>query len=243
MNLGELKAECGRLLNDTNHQRWSESLLTTRLNLAQDEVVAYTDVYKIYAAASVSAGVDSTILDSATMDVNRVYLDYGDEQYPLTGMSTVELDYRYPGWYNWSDSRPQVYSYDQVTRTITFHPAPDKDIIVNMFQLVKPADLSLDTEVPFDSNVALIPYHISLVHWTVAQCWMDDGTPESLSKSMFHKTGNILKPGQYELQLKRIMDKFDGSENIQNHILWKSQGGRRGSWGTSKSYPLGYGWF
>jgi hypothetical protein len=243
MNLLQLQQECGRLLNDPNNTRWSKSILTTRLNQAQKEIVSYTNVLKIYGAVAITAGTGATTLDATVMEVQRVYITLTNgDNIPLVGISINELDYRYPNWQNLDSGQPTSYTYDHVTRNLTFIPRPDTDITLNMYHLINPADMSSDSDIPFDSNTPLTPYHISLVHWSVAQCWMDDGTPESLAKAMFHKTGDVSNPGQYELQLKRIMDKFDGSENIQTSVLWKPEGGRLGLWLPSKSYPLGSGW-
>jgi len=79
---------------------------------------------------------------------------------------------------------------------------------------------------------------MAIVHWVVAQCWMDDGTPEALGKSKFHRSGSIIKPGAYEDEIMRINDEFDNPK-LPRQIKYQKQGGRLGSWAPSKTNPLG----
>ena len=245
MNLSELQEEAGRLLADANHSRWSTDVLTLRLNQAQKEVQGYTNAVKTSESLTPVAGVSTLSLNSNTMDIVRsVITRTNGDVVPFIGISYFELETKYPNWKQWAPGEPKLWWYNATTQELNLVPVPDSNNAITNGITVwgsrVPEDMSNSTDLPFDSNNQMIPFHMAIVHWTVSQCWMDDGTPESLGKAKFHKSGDISKPGQYELQLKRLMEKFDAPENIGNQITFIPEGGRIGFWGTpSKSFPLG----
>lgn len=244
MILSEIWAECGRLLNDPNNQRWTTDVLTFRANLAQTEIQGYTDAVKTAENLTPTAGTGTISVNSNTMDIVRANKTTVDGSIkPLKAINREELDFRYPDWRQWQPGEPQFYFYDATNQQIALVPAPDaNNAITNgigLWESRKPADLSNSYDIPFDSNSQMIPYHPAICHWIVAQCWMDDGTPEALGKAKFHKSGSMLHPGEYEKQLGRIMAEFDVAEDVQTQILWQPEGGRAGGWGfPSKSMPL-----
>lgn len=245
MNLSELQAECGRLLSDPNNTRWSADVLTARLNRAQNEVIAYASLYKNPVAYTPISGQQYVSLPQTIISVIRASLVLPDGTIKiLNGINREELDYRYPDWQNWNDGEPIMYFWDGVNRRFNMVPAPDDLHAITDSLTIWEVD-RLDpgmvdpTDVPYGGLFSLREYHMVLVHWAVAYCWMDDGTPESLAKSHFHRSGDMSKPGQYELELKRIMDTFDVVDLADYNILWKPEGGRIGTWGSpSKSFPL-----
>lgn len=241
MNLTTLSDEIGRLLSDVTHDRWSQSTLTTRINLAQTEIQGATKAVKTI-ESSISTTSPVT-LNANTMDIMRVILVNSDgSTKELTGITLEELIYLYPDFGSWGMGEPLFYLYDATTQSLNFEPSPSSSWpTVTVSEIRKPSDLSASTDIPFDSNNQMIPYHLSIVHWVVAQCFMDDGTPESLAKAKFHKSGSMLRPGEYEKQLGRIMAEFDTPTNIPSHILYKPTGGRINGWvGPSKASPLGW---
>lgn len=242
MNLSQLQSEIGRLLNDPSNQRWTSDVLTTRINLAMTEIQGFSNAVRTSENLIPSSNVD---LDADTMNVVRVKkrMVNGDT-FPLLGITSDELDFRYPGWAQWSAGDPLFWYYEASRQLLFLVPTPDASVIsqITVYESRKPADLVNSTDIPFDSNNQMIPYHTSIVHWVVAQCWMDDGTPESLAKAKFHKSGDMNRPGQYELQLARIIAEFDVEEAVPSHIMFQPQGGRLGGVFNipSKSFPLGF---
>jgi hypothetical protein len=241
MNLSEIWAESGRLLNDPTNTRWTTDVLTIRANMAQTEIQGLTSAVKTTENLTTAATIS---LNSSTMNVLRAFITWADSSvHPIDQMTIEELMFRYPNYLQWSASTPRLYVYDATAQTVSLYPSPSSDLLIsNGFSVVeirKPSDLSASTDIPFESNNQMVPYHMAIVHWVVAQCWMDDGTPEALAKARFHKSGNMLHPGEYEKQIGRIISEFDATEDIQQQVLWKPEGGRAGGWGfPSKSNPL-----
>lgn len=245
MNLLSLQQEIGRLLSDPNNQRWAPDILTTRINQAQTIVQGYTNAVKTLEQLALVASQREYSLNANTMDIIRVNLtDSVGNTFKLQGISREALDIEYPNWQNYSAGKPMFYYYDATNQKIGMVPSPDGNQAavttpVSVYEIRQPSDLANLTDIPFDSNNQMIPYHLAIVHWVVAQCWMDDGTPESLAKSKFHRTGNLQSPGQFELQIQRILAKFDTPIDIPSRIMFKLQGGRLGTLGQSKAAPLG----
>jgi len=246
MNLSSLQSEIGRLLNDPSNSRWIASVLTERINDAQKVIQGFTKALKTIETLTPTANQSAVTLDSDTMDIYRVVVTRSNgDQWPLTGMSREDLDYTYPDWLNWSAGEPKTWWYNAAAQTINLVPKPDaSNAITNglqVWEIRSPADLVNSTDIPFDSNNQLVPYHDAIVNYVVAKCWQDDGTPEALSKSKFHMSGSMQKPGEFELEIQRILGEFDNPQ-VPTHIKYRKQGGRTGSFFIpTKSDPLG--WF
>lgn len=244
MQLSEIWSECGRLLNDPNNDRWTQSVLTFRANQAQTIVQGYTNAVKTVETLTPVANDPEVSVDSDTLDVLRVRLTLPSGTKKLIeGINREELDFRYPDWENWDPGEPTLYWFDATNAKINLVRKPDSDHAISnalsVWEVQKPADMDTSDDVPFASNTPMVPYSYSVVHWVVAQCWMDDGTPEALAKSKFHKSGILERPGEFEKQIMRIREDFDVPVDIPTNILWRPQGGRLGSWGSpTKSYPF-----
>ena len=253
MNLSQLQAECSRLLSDPNNDRWSLSVLTTRLNLAQSEIAGYTNCLQVTEDLTPTANTSAVLLapgglTTAIFDVIRVTITTtGGDVLPLPGITVEELDIRYPNWRQWSAGQPFTWWYNETNRQLNLVPAPDAaNAITNGLQVREARttdDMVNSTDSAFGGEVALLPYNMAVVHWTVALCFQDDGTPEALAKSKFHRSGSLKNPGEYELFLKRILSEFESSQVVPSSIIFKPQGGRIGTWYIpNKSNPLGGIW-
>ncbi len=246
MNLSNIWSECGRLLNDPNNDRWSQSVLTTRANEAQTIVQALTKAVKIKETLTPTAETQEVSVNSSTLDILRVTLTLasGDKKV-LEGIPREELDYRVPDWENLGSGEPTMYFFDASNAQINLVRKPDSEHAIasslSVWEVRKPADMDDSADIPFDSNTPMTPYHLSVCHWVVAQCWMDDGTPEGLQKSKFHKSGMFERPGEFEKQIMLIRADFDNPTDIPAKVLWRPQGGRLGRTNRlSKSNPLGF---
>jgi hypothetical protein len=244
MDLSAMYAESGRLLGDPNNERWVVATLKTRLNLAMTVVQALTNAVKTLETLTPVAGTEEVQLDTDVIDVVRVHIkNSSGEWFPLSGILKDQLDFEAPNWQQMEDGMPRRFSWDGTNQKLLLIPAPSSEWAVSnglrVWEIQRPVDLSATTDVPFSTNTAFIPYHMSLVHWTVAQCWMDDGTDEALKKSRFHRSDDFSRPGKFEMEVKKIWNKFDAPEAIPARILWRPQGGRASGIGTrSKANPL-----
>jgi hypothetical protein len=242
----ELWAEEGRLLNDPNNERWITSVLQARNNQAQTIVQGYTSAVKVKETLTPTADTAPVTINSSSLDIMRVTLTLPSGQVkPIEGIAREELDYRYPNWENWTSGEPSLYWFDGSNSQINLVAKPSAAYALTdalkVWEVRKPADMTAGTDTPFDSNTPMVPYHLAIAHWTVAQCWLDDGTPEALAKSRFHRSGALERPGEFEKQILRIREDFDTPVDIPARILWRPQGGRLGRGGVrSKSYPFSF---
>lgn len=243
MNLSDLQNECARLLSDVGNNRWSTAVLTSRLNIAQEIVQGYTNAIKTSESISIVSGTATYGLNANTMDIIRVYKVYTDGRMrPLVGISRERLDFMYPDWNQWQRGEPNYWLYDATNQQLILAPTPDASVAsLTIYESRKPADMVNSSDLPFDSNNQMTPYHITLCHWVVAQCFEDDGTSDALGKSKFHRSGSMQQPGEFEKNLGRIMAEFDVPEAVPDRISWQPQGGRLGYnlW-PQKSNPFIY---
>jgi hypothetical protein len=245
MDLGDLWAEIGRELNDPNNDRWSQAVLTDRANIVATQILGYTNSVKTRESLTPVAGTETVSVDSDTMDIIRVDIkNSSGEWVKLQGILRDQLDFEDPNWQQRDDGRPIRYWWDGTNQQLNLVPAPSSEWAqtdgLRVWEVRKPADMDTTDDIPFDSNAAMIPYHMAIVHGVVSLCWMDDATPEAMQKSRFHRSGLMDRPGNFERELKRILAKFDAPEDIPARILWRPQGGRASGRGLrSKSNPLG----
>ncbi len=243
MQVSDFYAEIGRRLNDPSNQRWSTDVLLTRMNRSQTKILVLTNSVKTKETLTATAATDTVQLDTDVIDIIRVDIQRTNGDWvKLSGLLRDQLDFKFPNWQQLTDGEPAAYWWDGTNQQLNLVPAPDSANAIasglRVWEIQKPADMSVTTDQPFGSNAAMIPYHMAIVHDVVADCWQDDGTPEALSKSRFHRSGTLSRPGEFEFEIMRINSKFDSPEDIPVKILWQPQGGRVGSWSRSKSNPF-----
>ena len=244
MLVSDIFSEAGKLLGDPNNERWSQATLLTRLNIAQTKVLAYTNAIKTLEMLTPVVSTAAIQLDSDVIDIVRVWLmDSSGNWKKLEGTLVDQLDFDNPNWQNLSDGEPETYWWDGTNQKINLVPKPSAQWAnangIKVYEIQNPTDLTATTDTPFASNAALIPYHMALVYWVVSECFMDDGTPEALAKSKFHRSGLISRPGNFENEIQLIRGKFDVPEDIPVRILWRPTGGRASKNASSKSNPFG----
>lgn len=245
MNLQDLWRNCGALLNDRNNERWSQETLTERLNLAQTEVATATKVLEEKSNLTFIANQARYSVDTNDINIVRVVVErLNGGLVTLQGTTREELDFDNPGWQNWGAGDPRTWYYEDASQEIVFVPAPDANAasVVNPVELTtiqKIADMTVAADIPFAGLAFMIPFHMALVHWAVAYCWMDDATPEALAKSKFHKSDDKDKPGQYDIELARVMGVVGAPIGSNVRIMWKPQGNRYSRYPRiSKAYPF-----
>lgn len=185
-------------------------------------------------------------MNSDTLDITRVTLTQSDGTITvLEGRNREDLDFYLPTWPNLTPSKPALYYFDGSAANVVLVPPPSAEYAttnaIKVWEVRIPAAMTGDTSVPFDANVLMRAYQMSLVHWVVAICFMDNGDPESLAKSKFHKTNSMDNAGEYEKVIKLINAKFDAPSDVPARILGPlPQGGRlRGVGRPSKANPIG----
>lgn len=245
MNFGQIKSEVGRLLNDPNNTRWSSQVILDRANEAQNEICVLTKAHRNrrnYTATANQAYIDIGNLD--IIDITNASLtDSSGNIYPLEGITREELQYRYPDYQNWDAGAPRFYLFESLANRLFLFPTPDADHAVDsgtsLWTVIRPSDMDDDEDVPFDDDPGLYSFHMAIVHYVVSYCWMDEGTPEAITKSIFHRSGIEDRPGQYEKYLKMIKSLYDSVSDTRQRIQTKPQGGRLGRWlRPSKAYPF-----
>lgn len=243
-----MQQEAGRLLSDTNNDRWSLSTLLSRINTVQQEVQGITRAVKTLENLTPTANTAAVSVNANTMDIVRATKTLSNGSIlPLPGITREELDYLYPDFLQWTSGEPQYFWFDGTNQQINLVPSPSAAFVatsnpIQAWESRKPADLVSPTDIPFDSNSPMTPYHMSIVHGVVALCFADDGTAEGLTKSKFHRSGDILRPGRYEEWIGKIFAQFDVATAAPSRVMFQPQGGRIG--GTlypTKSAPLA-GW-
>lgn len=245
MTLATIWAECGRLLNDPNNNRWSTDILTVRANEASAIIMGYTDALKTIETLTPTANQQQVTLNANTMDIIRVIIErQNGDQFPLDGTTEDDMDYYYPDWRNWDSGDPWTWFYRAADQTLRLVPTPDSNNAITnglqVYEIRKPANMSTGSDIPFDSNNQLVPYEYAIVAYVVSRCWADDGTPEALGKSKFFRSGSMAKPGEFENEIIRLNAQFDNPQ-IPTNVKFQKQGGRLGGMFPTKDNPLG-GW-
>lgn len=233
MQRSEIDSEIGRLLNDPSHDKWSTDTLHSREEFAQQEVQVLTGAVKTTETLTPTADTNEVSLDSGCLDITgATWTETDGNEYPLEFKSLDDLDFYRPNWRNENGRRPDTISYDPSTNQAILVPAPTSDDIssgcLKVVEVQVPDAMTGDSSVPFDSNTRMGAYSLSIVHWVVAQCWMDDATPEALTKAKFHKSNDMDRPGEYEKVIKKINARFKNPSAIPERIKWRPQGGLRG---------------
>lgn len=244
MQRSEIDEQVGRLLGDPNHTRWTTDVIHAREELAQQEIQALTNAVKTVETLTPTANTAEVTVDSGTLDILRVTLTESDGTINvIDGRTREDLDFYEPTWPNLTADKPKTYYFDASNRNVVLVPPPSSTYAVSnalkVWEVRIPTAMTGDTSVPFDNTLLMKAYHMAIVHWTVAICFMDNGDQESLAKSKFHKTNDMNNPGEYEKVLKLINAKFDSPADIPARVMWYPQGGRRNMVGRpSKSAPL-----
>lgn len=246
MQKSQLEAEVSRLLNDSSNQRWPLTTIDTRLDFAQTDILVETNAVKTTETLTPVANVATVNLSSNLLDVLEVTLtDSSGNVFPLNGTYKEQLDLQRPLWRNETAGQPDSYFIDFTNAQLNLVPTPSAQwaianaISVLEIQQQTSIASSGSTAIPFGSNLQMVPYHQALVFYTVSICLMDNNDDASLQKALYFRSGNYDKPGQYEIMLKKIINRFDKPTDERGRILWQPQGGRLGGWPVSKSTPLG----
>lgn len=254
MQRSDIEAEISRLLGDPSQTRWATSVIDTRLDAAEVDVLKWTNATK-------KANSYTPTANSNYVTVGTTILDILDATYTLADgtvksakrrfdpMSLWDLNFNRPNWRNEAPGEPILWSFDATNDRIILVPAPDASNVpasaLTLLEVDTPAvPLSQGTaaSVPFDSNALMVPYNRALIYWVVSECLKDNNDSDSLQKARYFRSNDMQNPGEYEKEIKQILMKFDVPEAIPAGVKFQPQGGRISGYGINqKSNPLGWG--
>lgn len=118
--------------------------------------------------------------------------------------SVEETNNRYPGWQSVEeDSGPPafvVYDTGNITATVTVVPKHTTTRKYYIHYVIKPDDLSNDTDVPFNTDPNLTDLHPLIAYKAAAYLFETDKTPDGI-----HQANRMLQ--RYELEKMRLRSK------------------------------------
>lgn len=254
MQRSDLEAEIGRQLGDPNNTRWTPAVIDARLDAAEVDVLKWTNAIKQTNSYTPVASSPYVTINTKLLDVlaaNFVMSD-GTIKGPKRGFDPIsrwDLDFNRPNWQNEAAGEPVLWTYDASNDRIILVPPPSaQNANANALKVLEvatpttPLSQGSATSVPFDNNTLMIPYHRALVYWVVAECLHDNSDGDSLAKSKFFRSNDMMSPGEYEKEIKQILMKYDVPEAIPASVKYQPQGGRiSGNGMNQKSNPLGWG--
>lgn len=190
LTLAQIKTEVRRALrdnpSDTARQRYSDAVLLDFINQAQREVVNVSWLAEKTTSYVLSAGASYYQLPEEFLAVSQVYFRNTQNQtFELEELSQKALYDQMPDW-DRQQGEPVQYWVSQATATSTLNPTtmrisyipiPTRTSTgtVTLWFLHQTADLSSDTDIPFEARRHLYPYHLTLVYHVVMRIKIIEG--------------------------------------------------------------------
>ncbi len=180
----EIRNEIRKILNDTPYtnqqQRWSNSLINQRINLAQDDICSKTRCLRNTFTITTTTGVREYDLPDNLLIIERVaYLITGTtDAWKKLEFSTLRtLDGESSEWENQGDGLPTKYC--ERGKHIVLKPTPSgthaKTDALYIDGYALGDSLTSDTSVPFNNIKFLYPYHELIIYYVVSLCYLDEG--------------------------------------------------------------------
>lgn len=182
MNLGEIRDEVRRIIKDTDtnisRQRWSDTVLDNRINIAQGKIAAITLCLskRVTPDIDIVAGTSEYDLDADFLsDIAVQYLDSGSEWVTLTKTTEEELSSRGINWRVTTGSAPSHYYISR--GKIGLYPCPDFSRSTALRQDIycRPDDITDDADVPFNASALLEDFHDIIVIDVARTCKISEG--------------------------------------------------------------------
>ena len=165
MTLDDLRTQLRIIVKDVNSERWTDTQLTDIINIAQQNVMALT--WNVCGSTSIvtAIGQREYALPLNVYAIQRVTLD----NKLITEISIPKLDEDN----NWEDSTTeatptQYYTKRYFTPSETnwimgFDPIPSSTQTAKIYFNQIPTDMSDSTDIPFEGEYKLTPYHSILI--------------------------------------------------------------------------------
>lgn len=188
MNLSELHALIGSLCNDPGHDRYSTSDINTELDNSQDKWNVHAKILK----------------DTVTLTTVA-----GTRQYAISGLTGtpisftrvthkgIELRRREKSWFDlfssddWSDDEGTPRNYyieatDPDNQYVVVYPTPESEDAgdnLAIEYIKRHTAMTSDSDLPFNGNTLLVPYHWGLAYDVAARLLARDPNSQNAQKS------------------------------------------------------------
>jgi hypothetical protein len=184
MNRQEIREEIRRIIKDTDtntsRQRWSDTILNTRINASQGKIAAITMCLskRVSPDVSIVANTQEYALDSKFLaEIAVQMLDSNSQWVRLSKTSEEELDNKNA---NWRGINGTPGSYYIARGYIGLSPYPDfsRTTALRMDIYCRPDDLSTDTGstgTPFNNKDLLTDFHDTIVLDVARRCKISEG--------------------------------------------------------------------
>lgn len=182
---GEIRTQIRQSVGDNpaTSNRWNDTILNTRINIVQNNIVRFTRCLYSQYATTTTAGQSEYKMSSGMIAIDRVsfisVIGSTVAYRKLEWSSMVGLDRDIPTWEGMAAGLPRYY-YERGDK-IGLYPAPSSSYSTSTIKSLKidyykkPDELTSDSHIPFDNDVSLIDYHDLIVLGVVIMCKKDDG--------------------------------------------------------------------
>jgi hypothetical protein len=198
--------------SDTTKRRWSDAQLLDRINLIQQAMVRTTlclqDQYKI----ETSSTTREYRLPADCLKVYRVSYDVSTSTtakgnyYKLPWTSVAGLDSSLSTWEDNAAGKPQEY-YER-ENYIGINPIPNANYYgpdkLKIDYVVNPSSLTASSDIPFNDDYSLYPFHEGIIYGVVSLClWSQGEMSEFAIAEAKYKEIMALLEKTYNTQLDR----------------------------------------
>ncbi len=189
LTLSDMRTEVRRSVRDTssitNLRRYSDTVLTTFINEGQRVISYRTGIVTDSSPVVLSSGVNFVAVPTNFINAFRVTWSTATNStcceinLPELDLRQLDEDNGNTDWTSSTASTPSNYYmiYSQTARVFV-HPIPQTNGYVKMYFYALPADLSSDSDIPFDSSLRLYIYHDLIAYYVIARILTIEGIAE-----------------------------------------------------------------
>ena len=216
LTLSSIRNEIRELNRDdqatSTRQRWDNTELEKRINIAQKDIVAETRCLDARIRITTIADQREYILPNIVGEITRVSYSNSDDTTTYRRLPRVnfsKLDRDDSDWDDESSGEPDCY-YTRKACRVGLSPPPSSDYVGTSYLQIDcvyiPADLDEDTDVPFNDRKSLYPYHQLIVWYVCHLCMLEIGNIQ-----MAQHYNNLYLVGMERLKkdLKTEEDNYD----------------------------------
>ena len=221
-NVSEIRTEARKLMRDTDtsNPRHTNAHILFLINEAQSEIVRIANPIQKTSSYILTQGTTYYNLPQGFVSLSQaIFKDRSNNYYNLTERKIRELYQSNP---NWEQSRGQPTEYlitpatssnvsSTVTVRISYIPIPSNNTSTGTITLrynSEAAELTADSDIPFEARRELYQYHYAIVHYVVFRLKILDGIMDEASTY-----SNL-----YNVELSIMKDRYDISPNYNPGI-------------------------
>lgn len=156
--------------------RISEVMVSSYTNIAMQEIVSYTWCLEDTVSYSTVVGQREYTLPSDFIAIQRLTID----NTLITATSISKLDINDSSWVaNITTGTPSKYYLNPGLDVFGFDsiPSTTTDHVISINYIKQPPMLVNDTDIPFDSQNRLTPYHYTICLWVASMMCYTDNRP------------------------------------------------------------------